>query len=185
MKKYYLFLVITILSIIGQIPLVHDFMIWDLNRIREGEIWRLFTSSFTHTNLNHLLLNLSAMWLFLLAFLKKEFPVGFILYCSFTIGLILCFLADYQNVTFAGLSGLLHGLMIIIALELKRTEKWLIISIVIIKVLIEYFYGASTTTSELINARVAFESHIIGVISAISYFVMHKVQKTYENKKPD
>ena len=76
--------------------------------------------------------------------------------------------------SYVGLSGVLHGLFANLALKEAldgRKSSWLLIIGVIAKVAWELTMGASQSTSELINARIAVESHLFGVISGLLFAV--------------
>lgn len=78
------------------------------------------------------------------------------------------FLTDIS--TYAGLSGVLHGLFSFGALrEALRGQRssWLLVAGVLVKVGYEAIYGASEMTSRLIDAHVAVEAHAIGAISGL------------------
>lgn len=71
---------------------------------------------------------------------------------------------------YLGLSGSLHGLFAFYALSEAlqgRKSSWLLLAGVVIKVIWEMTQGASVATAELIDARVAVEAHLTGVLIAI------------------
>jgi len=176
LKKNKTLIFIILLSILGQIPVLKECFIWDLNLIKSGEVWRIVTSTFTHTNLNHLVMNLTAVVLCFAAFGKEKANIGFVLYSSFLVGIVLCFLPEYKDMTYAGLSGMIHGLVVVMASNLKK--PWFILTtfLIVLKVIFDTIYG-SPTSSELINAKVAYESHIIGLISGLSYLLVFNTKK--------
>ena len=71
--------------------------------------------------------------------------------------------------SYVGLSGTLHGIFAYYALcesLFGRKSSWLLVGGVLVKTVWEMTIGASQTTSELINAAVAVESHLFGVLRA-------------------
>ena len=153
---------------IAQLTPVSDFFAWDKSLILQGEIWRLITGNFTHTNLAHLLMNSAALTVFTFIFKDILTPKRLwllVLSISLMTGLLLL-LSPIQS--YVGLSGVLHGLFIWAAIEdikQKRNTGWLLLFGIISKVSWEQYFGASASTISLINARVAIEAHLIGAFS--------------------
>ena len=119
--------------------------------VATGEWWRLLTHPFAHVSWYHLLLDGSA-FLFLYATLRSES-------CSRRLGAVAaCALGSVLTAWLAcpavaqmglcGLSGVAHGLMVIIALEMvttaHRTDRWLgwtMFAVVAGKALVEALTG--------------------------------------------
>lgn len=162
-----LFPVLVVLGI-AQLTPVSDFFVWDRNLILQGEIWRLITGNFTHTNLAHLVMNSAALTVFCFIFkdiLNPKKLCGLLFIISLMTGVLLL-LSQIQS--YVGLSGVLHGLFVWAAIEdikQKRNTGWLLLIGVIAKVCWEQYFGASTSTTSLINAKVATEAHLIGAFS--------------------
>lgn len=162
-----LFPVLVVLGI-AQLTPVSDFFVWDRNLILQGEIWRLITGNFTHTNLAHLVMNSAALTVFCFIFkdiLNPKKLCGLLFIISLMTGVLLL-LSQIQS--YVGLSGVLHGLFVWAAIEdikQKRNTGWLLLIGVIAKVCWEQYFGASTSTISLINAKVATEAHLIGAFS--------------------
>lgn len=162
-----LFPILVVLGI-AQLTPVSYFFAWDKSLILQGEIWRLITGNFTHTNLAHLLMNSAALTVFTFIFKDILTPKRLwllVLSISLMTGLLLL-LSPIQS--YVGLSGVLHGLFIWAAIEdirQKRNTGWLLLFGIISKVSWEQYFGASASTISLINARVAIEAHLIGAFS--------------------
>jgi len=82
---------------------------------------------------------------------------------------------------YVGLSGTLHGLFGLFALREAlngRKSSWLLVLGLVAKITWEQLVGPSSTTGELINARVAIEAHLAGALAggsmAIISFLMSK-----------
>ena len=82
---------------------------------------------------------------------------------------------------YVGLSGTLHGLFGLFALREAlngRKSSWLLVLGLVAKIAWEQLVGPSSTTGELINARVAIEAHLAGTLTggsmAIISFLMGK-----------
>lgn len=147
---------------------------WHRDFILEGQWWRILTGNFTHTNFAHLGMNLAGLWV--ISYIFKPSP-RLLLLCLVTISLavgVLNFLSSMNG--YVGLSGALHGLFAYFALLEAlngRKSSWLLVVGVMAKVAWELTMGASSSTSELINARVAVESHLFGMLSGFIFAALH------------
>ena len=83
---------------------------------------------------------------------------------------------------YVGLSGTLHGLFGLFALREAlngRKSSWLLVLGLVAKIAWEQLIGPSSTTGELINARVAIEAHLAGALAGgsmaiVSFFMSKK-----------
>ena len=175
-------LLFPILVVLGlaQLTPVSDFFVWDRSLIQQGEIWRLITGNFTHTNLLHLMMNAAALTVFCFIFKDILNPKKLWL-LLFSISLLTgSFLLLSAMQSYVGLSGVLHGLFIWAAIEdikQQRNTGWLLLIGVLAKIAWEQYFGASTSTISLINAKVATEAHLIGALSGgmlqlVNYILM-------------
>lgn len=141
---------------------------WHRQWISEGQWWRILTGNFTHTNFAHLAMNLAGLWV--IHFIFKPTDRTFI-FTLFTISLLVGLLNLVSDMTsYVGLSGVLHGLFGYFALQEAlngRKSSWLLVVGVIAKVSWEMTMGASQSTSDLIQARVAVESHLFGTLGGL------------------
>lgn len=135
--------------------------------VHDGEWWRIVTGQLLHTNINHLYLNISGV-LLVWALHGEYYTVKQYLFvvtsCLFLVGLLLMVFANYTH--YAGLSGILHSLLIygaIVDIIKKDKTGWLLLAGVVAKVCYENIFGASEQTANLIGAAVATEAHLIGV----------------------
>jgi rhomboid family GlyGly-CTERM serine protease len=149
-----------------------------------GEYWRLFTGNLLHTNIWHLLMNLAGFWVIMLLHQQYYRSVGF----SFLF-VALCWLQGiglylfYPSLLgYVGLSGMLHGLFTYGALKdisVGMRSGYLLFIGVIVKVGYEQWFGASDQVTEMIGARVATESHLVGVVTGIIVFACITLYQTY------
>ncbi|MCL1144633.1 rhombosortase [Shewanella marinintestina] len=140
--------------------------------IIDGQWWRLISGNLLHTNAWHLVMNLAGLWV-IIALHEQHYKAAglsllFIILCLLQgIGL----LAFYPAlIGYVGLSGMLHGLFAYGAVyDIRQGFKsgYLLLLGVIIKVAYEQSFGASAEMTALINARVATEAHLVGLISGI------------------
>lgn len=81
---------------------------------------------------------------------------------------------------YSGFSGVLHGLIVwgaIRDIENKDKTGYLLLLGVFAKVLYEQVYGASESTAAMIQAEVAIEAHLAGVLAALLYCFGEKVRE--------
>ncbi len=146
---------------------------WHRQLILDGQWWRILSGNFTHTNFAHLGMNLAALWI--ISFIFKP-TAKLWLFSLMVISVLVGLLNFFSDMTtYVGLSGVLHGLFACFALKEAldgRTSSWLLVVGVVAKVTWELTMGASQSTSELINARIAVESHLFGVISGFLFTLM-------------
>ncbi len=168
MNLYLLLFVISLLCLGLQFEPMHSLSVWDRSAIIDGQWWRILTGNFTHTNYTHLGMNLAGLWIISSIFSPSSKSLLLTLaVCSIAVG-IGNFASDMT--LYVGLSGALHGLFAYGALKEAlhgRQSSWLLVAGLVGKILWEQFVGASETTSAMIGARVAIESHLAGAISGL------------------
>ncbi|RTZ16481.1 rhombosortase [Vibrio aquaticus] len=165
----FLLLMVTSLLCLGlQFEPLASLTNWQRFSILDGQWWRILSGNFTHTNFAHLGMNLAGLWV--IAFIFKptyKALLALLVLTSLSIG-GLNFFTEMNG--YVGLSGVLHGLFAYFALQESltgRKSSWLLVIGVVAKVLWEMTIGASASTSELINARVAVEAHLFGMLSGL------------------
>jgi len=152
-------------------------LIYKRSSVSHGEWWRFISAHFFHTNLYHFLLNVVALIL-LWALQGHTYTIRAYLLVFFCSALLSClgihfFSPDLSQ--YVGLSGALHGIFIWSALlEISYKEKtgYLLLLGILLKILYEQFYGASTDLSVLISAKVAINAHLWGAIGGAFMFLM-------------
>ncbi|MGF1849556.1 rhombosortase [Vibrio lentus] len=156
----------SLLCVLFQLEPVQAWIVWDKNAIADGQWWRILTGNFSHTNYSHLLMNLAGLWIISYLFQpNKKQLLSALLFISLVTGFALL-LSSIQ--IYVGLSGTLHGLFGLFALREAlngRNASWLLVFGLIAKIAWEQFVGPSSTTGELINARVAIEAHLAGALA--------------------
>jgi len=147
---------------------------FDHNAISNGQVWRIFSGNLLHTNAWHLTMNLAGLWV--IVFLHElhykrhtnKLALLFMSLCILEgIGLYVFY---PELLTYVGLSGVLHGLFAFGAImDIRKGLRsgYLLLLGVMAKVAYEQYFGASAGIAELINARVATESHLVGVIAGV------------------
>lgn len=151
------------------------------SRMLDGEFWRFFTGHFVHLGWFHLALNAIAAYLIYDIFehpLRKwRLPV-FLLVSSglVSIGLLLFYSTTR---TYVGLSGVLHGLLILGAINSRSFPSWIrftVFAVVTGKVLWEQspYYNESNMV-RLIGGPVAEQAHLLGYCSGLLIILASKI----------
>jgi len=158
-------------------------LVYQRNAIANGELWRLFTGHFFHTNGYHLSLNLAALTLLWALhghfYSIKNYALLFI-FSAFTCSLGLYYFSPELQ-RYVGLSGVLHGVFVWGAImDIKQGDKtgYLLFTGVWLKIVHEQIYGASADVANLIGANVAVDAHLWGAIGGLlfscAYFIHDK-----------
>lgn len=142
--------------------------------INNGEIWRIMTGNLVHTNTNHLLINLAGlafMWPLFRGILTPKILHASLLLLVLAVGIGI-YLFSEQLSWYAGLSGALYGLFIVAASLALRCKNYLVSLPILIGIPAKILWdstngGLSEISSALINAPIATDAHIYGLIAGI------------------
>ena len=144
----------------------------EYHRAQPEQLWRAVTGHLLHSNHWHLLMNLAALMLMLLLHQQYYSLTSFtLLLLSGCVGislLLYSFSPDIQ--IYVGLSGWLHCLITVGALlDIRHhiQSGWLILLGVIAKVSYEQWQGPDAQLAALIDANVAIDAHLYGVICGV------------------
>ena len=140
--------------------------------LENNEYWRLFTAHLVHLSFNHLVLNSLGFALVIFCCgkeLASSFGAVFFVFSAFFVSIGLVFI-EPQLIGYVGLSGVLHGLLILAAWfspYYTKIIKAAFIMVVTGKVLWELtpFYS-DADIAEVISGRVVTDAHLLGAISA-------------------
>ncbi|MBY5991909.1 rhombosortase [Ferrimonas balearica] len=159
------------------LPGLYETLIWSRPHLDQGQWWRLLSGHLLHSNTAHLLMNLGGLWL-IFALHQPHYrfaPMALVsLAMMAMIGLGLYWWVP-ETVRYVGLSALLHGLFTWGALaDIRRGWRsgYALLVGVLAKVGWELSQGGSADVAALIDARVAVESHALGVASALLCFAL-------------
>ncbi|MCB1669435.1 MAG: rhombosortase [Porticoccaceae bacterium] len=145
---------------------------FDRKLIFSGEIWRIWTAHFVHSNNNHFALNAIAGVITYSFFYKSiNIKVLLIQWGVLSMLISLALLMVYPNIQwYNGLSGLLHAFVAYSATEKALQKKPLFLTILVIlcgKVLYEMVRTQLGYRNMLGEIAIIFEAHVCGVLVGI------------------
>ncbi|MBU3847751.1 MAG: rhombosortase [Candidatus Acinetobacter avistercoris] len=145
----------------------HVFIYWRFSFFEE--IWRWWTAHWVHVGWIHYFLNMIAFACLPFIFPHVKTRYLFILLLLLPPLISLSFYYYFSHIeAYAGLSGVLHGLYIAVALyflKFSKERKFSLLVIVLIsaKIIWENIFG-SLEVSQLIGSTVLIEAHLLGLI---------------------
>jgi len=159
-------------------------LVYQRTLISQGQLWRLFTGHFLHTNGFHLLLNLAALillWALHGRFysIKNYSALFFCCAISTSVGI---YFYNTELIQYVGLSGVLHGIFVfgaIMDINAKDKTGYLLFVGVWLKIAHEQIYGASTDVSDLIEASVAVDAHLWGAVGGLIFTIIYLVRSRH------
>ncbi|MDT8282703.1 MAG: rhombosortase [Gammaproteobacteria bacterium] len=147
---------------------------WRFNRalVEQGHVWLLFSGHIMHLNWSHWVLNMAGLGIVAFFFsphasFKQWLAVIVVSACTINIG-IWFFLPGIDS--YVGLSGVLHGLFLYGALREIRfypVSGYVLTTVLIAKLLWEFFQGALPGSEQMTGGRVLTEAHLLGAIGGI------------------
>ncbi|QUM76897.1 rhombosortase [Moritella sp. 24] len=152
----------------------NNITVLDYNRelIINGQFWRLISGNLNHTNIYHLLLNISALAVIAglhYRYYSARAYVSLIVTLSVGVGVGIFILSPSTHL-YVGLSGILHGIIIVGAIiDVTKgyyTGYALFIG-TIIKVIHEQLFNSPIEMSQLIEAKVLTEAHLYGLVTGL------------------
>ena len=158
----------TLLWLLGE-PTLNGLM-YDRSAIASGELWRALSGHIVHSNGWHLLLNLASLLMIGLLFsqhLTRLFWLLVFVLSGLMISACYFWIAPEYNY-YVGLSAVLYSVIIIGALlDIKEQPLIAVIVLVIVtaRVIWQQYSGSMDSLAELIEDRVAIESHLFGICS--------------------
>lgn len=177
-RKWLLISVLGLALMLGALPVLFDGLVYERSLIIDGQVWRVFTAHITHVNRAHLLMNLGGLALILWLFpLTGPLWQRVIIWLSLTAGISgWLFWLSPEVQWYAGLSGALHGRLILGALSRWSAKQdmfdLLIAAAVGVKVIWETVLGALPASENLINAPVLTESHLSGAVVGLALWLI-------------
>ena len=195
MKVLYCCLLISmlLLGLLNHFNIMNDAILLNLRfeqtTISNGDYWRLLSGHIVHLNLPHTLMNIGALSLLMIMFWKDiSYPIDLIALIFSTIGInIGLFFFHPELSSYAGFSGVLHGLFLFYFLKtFPENNKASVIAITVIglKIIWEQTpWADNSETAALIGGSVATMSHlyggICGLLAGISYLFVQRNKPRY------
>lgn len=159
------------LSLSASLQVFVDFFIyWQATLFQEP--WRIWTGHWVHVGWMHYLLNMAAFACLPFIFYRTKVWHFLVLLLLLPPMISLCFYFYLPNIeAYAGLSGVLHGIYVCIAvihLFYKRDRGFatIILLLILSKLVWENTLGNSDT-AELIGSPVLTEAHLLGIIAGV------------------
>ena len=156
--------------------------------IGQGQVWRLLTGHLLHSNYWHLVMNMAGLLLAML--LHSHYYRAASLYSQWALCALLIAIAMYfysaDIAIYVGLSGLLHSMLTLGALrdiQLKMLTGWLLLAGLLVKVSVEQWQGPDAQLAQLIDASVAIDAHLYGVIAGLLVGFAFTVVQHYTSRQ--
>jgi rhomboid family GlyGly-CTERM serine protease len=165
---FYLFLlVVVVVSLLGEDAA--RLLRYNRGDILSGDCHRLLSGHFVHLGPFHALMNLAAavlLWVWFREVLSPKGWGGALLACALLTSLMLLTFSDVP--WYVGLSGILHGMLLLGTLRKEQFPplvKGLILAALFLKIGMEQVHGPSSKTVALIGGEVVVDAHLFGAIS--------------------
>lgn len=125
-------------------PVAAAALVLDRAALAQGQWWRLWSGHWVHLDMSHALVNLAALAVIVTLALRQQM-LGSIAVAAL-IGMPLLSLAllqfDPALQWYAGLSGLLHGLLVMVLLRRGGVIAWALLLLMALKLAYEWRYGS-------------------------------------------
>lgn len=151
--------------------------------IENREYWRWFTANLVHFGWAHSLMNLAGFLLITWALFFTVSPLRFtalFIFCALAVGIGMSSFSDISY--YAGLSGVLHGLLIagsFYALDQPYWKRTLVLLITLGKIIQEQLPGyEANELQSLLPVAIAVDAHLIGAIAGFVFFIADKILLT-------
>lgn len=166
----------TLILLLGLFPSITEPLLQlDRNRVDAGEYWRLLSGQIVHYGVYHLLMNIAALLLCGIIFLSSCSLVTYsslLLFTGSCVGLGI-YWGNPELHYYAGLSGVLHGLIIFGLLSTIRQTPWInSIGLVLVAAKLWQEQGSeyqATDLQKLLPVPVAVDSHLYGALGGLAF----------------
>ena len=146
---------------------------YDRAAIAEGELWRIITGHLAHLGWSHLAMNVAGLWVVTYVFAppgKAWVWTAWMFVTAMLTGVGLYFFSP-QLSFYVGLSGALHGIIVIGALRWIQQGDWmglLVLIIVAAKIAWEQVFGALPLSQQMAGGPVAVDAHLWGALGGLA-----------------
>jgi len=150
--------------------------------ILAGEWWRTLSGHLVHLGWSHLAMNLLGLWLIWQLFLDRGNPLAYCLYrlpllaMGTSLGLLIW---SPEVAWYRGLSGLLHGLLVLALLQRWKLQPWVnsvLLALFASKLAWEQFAGPLPGSEPWIEGSVVVDAHLYGALSGV---ILWALEQTY------
>lgn len=179
-NTYLLWISILIISLFIHVYRQENIFEYNRNLIEQGQYWLLITGNFVHLNYTHLIMNIVGLLFIAIVFNSYGTLwdwLSVVLFSSIVVGCLL-FYFNPELVKYAGLSGIIHGLFMYGSLHEVRkytVSGYVLLSVIVGKLLWEFFFGALFHSEFLIGAHVVVEAHLYGAIGGVIVYTFQAV----------
>lgn len=166
-KAYWPILLLSTLMVLAQ--LLPEVLTYQRDKLAQGDWWRLVTGHFTHSNVNHLVLNLTGLWLWVFlqpTHLPAQRLLGLTLFLALVISLAFWFI-NPNLVWYVGFSGVLYSLFGAWIGYLFYTREYLTSVLLGLALIGKSVWDAThndTVSQQLIGVPVIYQAHWYGLI---------------------
>lgn len=153
-----------------------------------NEWWRLITGHFIHLSWAHLFLNIAGIWLLVFLFhqaIKPVFVISSAIILAISISLLLLTF-NPEISRYVGLSGVLHGFLILGALATIQTSPGSSIILLIgisLKLAWEQLFADPNAMYSLIGGSVVYDAHLYGAISGVLIFTAYNIKNYFRKSE--
>ncbi len=145
---------------------------YERGAVIEGQFWRLISCHWAHLGCKHLIMNL-ATWLLIWLYADRSLNPGrwlaAILVPALTVGLVLL-LAHPDTVWYLGLSGVLHGALVVVAMGRWRggdAHGLIVLLLLALKLAWEQQVGPLPGSEALTGGPVLVSAHLYGALGGL------------------
>ena len=191
MNKNIIFVSIVLgFSVLAQLSLLSgvDWFQYAQKEVADGQWWRLITGNLIHLNWQHFAMNAVALVVIIMLLPDiLKFAELFIVFLLCCLGVTAALWAFNPTIFwYVGLSGALHGVLVVLLLFEVVTSKqlWSIILciLVLFKLIWEIFLGPLPGSETTAGGIVIVQAHLYGAVSGVLIFLLMQYKKHINNR---
>ncbi|KAF0808909.1 hypothetical protein A167_02254 [Alcanivorax sp. S71-1-4] len=172
--RRYLILFAVLLAVLGLAHAwINPLLEYQRATLLDGQLWRLYSAHFVHLNHWHMLMNLGGFllcaWFFTDVY-DRWLLAAWLLVSPLLVSLLMLYV-DQASGPYVGLSGILHGWLVMALLLGFRTHPWLhalVLALVAGRLIWEQLPGYDVDyLRDWIDGRVYVNAHLYGALSGV------------------